>query len=139
MLDLNFVCDNLETVEANCRNRGVAVELNQLLSLRDQRSKLIVEGDNLRRDQKEISSQIPKTKDADEKQKLIARGKELREAIAANEKQVADVEPQLREVLVGIPNMTHPDAPVGQEADSKVLRIVGEIKKYSLCIFKPDT
>ena len=89
MLDLNFVCENREAVEANCRNRGVTVDLTQLLTLRDQRSKLIVEGDNLRRDQKEISAQIPKTKDADEKQKLIARGKELRESISANEKQVA--------------------------------------------------
>ena len=130
MLDLQFVCENREAVEANCRNRGVAVDLSQLLTLRDQRSKLIVEGDNLRRDQKEISAQIPKTKDADEKQKLIAKGKELREAITANERQVADVEPQLRDVLMGIPNMTHPEAPLGKEADSKVLRVVGEIKKF---------
>jgi seryl-tRNA synthetase len=130
MLDLQFVCDNLEAVQQNCRNRGVAVDLSQLTSLRELRSKLIVEGDNLRREQKEISAQIPTTKDAEAKQKLIAKGKELRESITANEKQVADVEPQLREVVVGIPNMTHPDAPIGQEADSKCLRNVGEIKKF---------
>lgn len=134
MLDLQFVCENREAVEANCRNRGVTVDLSQLTALRDQRSKLIVEGDNLRRDQKEISAQIPKTKVADEKQQLIAKGKELREAITANEKQVADVEPQLRDVLMGIPNMTHPEAPLGQEADSTVLRVVGEIKTFD---FKP--
>ncbi|MBM3968853.1 MAG: serine--tRNA ligase [Planctomycetes bacterium] len=134
MLDLQFVCDNLEAVETNCRNRGVVVDLSQLTSLRELRSKLIVEGDNLRREQKEVSAQIPTTKDAEAKQKLIAKGKELREAITANEKQVADVEPQLREVMSGIPNMTHPDAPTGGEADSKCLRIVGEIKKYD---FKP--
>jgi len=134
MLDLQFVCDNLEAVETNCRNRGVVVDLSQLTSLKELRSKLIVEGDNLRREQKEVSAQIPTTKDAEAKQKLIAKGKELREAITANEKQVADVEPQLREVMSGIPNMTHPDAPTGGEADSKCLRIVGEIKKYD---FKP--
>lgn len=134
MLDLQFVCENREAVEANCRNRGVVVDLTQLTALRELRSKLIVEGDNLRRDQKEISAQIPKTKDAEAKQKLIAKGKELREAITANEKQVADVEPQLRDVLMGIPNMTHPEAPLGQEADSKVLRVVGEIKKLD---FRP--
>jgi seryl-tRNA synthetase len=130
MLDLQFVCENLEAVEANCRNRGVTVDLSRLTSLRELRSRLIVEGDNLRREQKEISAQIPKTKDADEKQKLIAKGKELREAIVANEKQVAEVEPQLREVLCNIPNMTHPEAPIGGEADSKVLRVVGEIRKF---------
>lgn len=130
MLDLNFVCENLDAVQQNCRNRGVVVDLSQLTALRELRSKLIVEGDNLRREQKEISAQIPKTKDADEKQKLIAKGKELREAIAANEKQVAAVEPQIREVLGAIPNMTHPDAPTGGEADSKCLRIVGQIKKF---------
>jgi seryl-tRNA synthetase len=134
MLDLQFVCENLEAVQQNCRNRGVSVDLSRITSLRELRGKLIAAGDNLRREQKELSAQIPKTKDADEKQKLIAKGKELREAIAANEKQVADVEPQLREVLCNIPNMTHPDAPTGGEADSKCLRIVGEIKKFD---FKP--
>jgi seryl-tRNA synthetase len=134
MLDLQFVCENLEAVETNCRNRGVTVDLSRITALRELRSKLIVVGDNLRREQKEISAQIPTTKDAEAKQKLIAKGKELREAITANEKQVADVEPQLREVMSCIPNMTHPEAPTGGEADSKCLRIVGEIKKFD---FKP--
>ncbi|HLQ45969.1 MAG TPA: serine--tRNA ligase, partial [Planctomycetaceae bacterium] len=70
MLDLQFVCENLEAVKTNCRHRGVAIDLSRLTALRELRSKLIVEGDNLRRGQKELSAQIPKTKDADEKQTL---------------------------------------------------------------------
>ena len=34
MLDLQFVCENLEAVRANCQNRHVVVDLDRLLELR---------------------------------------------------------------------------------------------------------
>ena len=60
MLDLQFVCDNLEAVQANCRNRGVTIDLSQITSLRERRGQLIAEGDNLRREQKELSPLFPR-------------------------------------------------------------------------------
>jgi len=72
MLDLNFVCDNRDAVEENCKNRGLELDLSRLVELRDQRSEWIQTGDELRREQKEISGQIPKAKDNDERQTFIA-------------------------------------------------------------------
>lgn len=130
MLDLQFIVENQEAVAENCRNRGVEVDLAKIVEFRDLRSRLIQEGDQLRHEQKEVSGQIPKTKDAAQKQELIARGKELREAIAANEARLKDVEASLRSELVRVPNMTHPDAPVGRtEQDSVTVREWGEIPK----------
>lgn len=131
MLDLQFICDNKDAVAANCAHRGVAVDLNRLLELRESRNQLIVEGDDLRHRQKEVSAEIPKTKDAEKKQALITQGRELREQIAANEAGQKVIEEELRKEQVRIPNMTHPDAPVGHtEEDSKVLRTWGEPPKF---------
>ena len=96
MLDLQFICENADAVAENCRNRGVDVDLEKLLTLREQRSRLIKEGDDLRHDQRETSAKIPQTKDADEKQPLIARGKELRGLIQDNESQLKQFETELR-------------------------------------------
>ncbi|HEX6984692.1 MAG TPA: serine--tRNA ligase, partial [Planctomycetaceae bacterium] len=127
-------CENRDLVEANCRNRGVAVDLDGLIRLRDRRSELIQREDALRHEQKETSAGIPKTKDAAEKAKLVARGKELREQIAAAEADRRQVEAELRAIQATIPNLTHPDAPVGGEEASRVVRTWGEPPKFD---FKP--
>ncbi len=52
MLDPQFLCDNRELVEENCRNRGVSMDLGRLVELAGERRKLILKGDELRREQK---------------------------------------------------------------------------------------
>ena len=130
MLDLQFICENETAVAENCRNRGIDVDLGQLQKLRDQRGALISAGDQLRHEQKETSGQI-KSAPADEKQQLIARGKELREQVAENESQQKSIEADLRALQALIPNMTHPDAPVGKaEDDSVTVRTWGEKPQF---------
>lgn len=129
MLDLQFICDNPELVAENLRNRGVEVDLHSLISGRKLRSELIAQVEAVRREQNEISSRIPKEKDAAQKQQLIARGKELRQSVGDVEARLKEVEEQLLGLQKRIPNMTHPEAPVGaQETDSRVVRRWGEAR-----------
>jgi len=134
MLDLQFVCDNLDAVRTNCQNRHVQVDLDQLLTLREQRSQLIVSLDRDRQRQNEIAQSIPKEKSPEARQALIEQGKALKQSVPAVEAQLKDVEAEVRNVLMSIPNMTHPDAPLGGEADSKTVRTSGTIPKFD---FKP--
>jgi seryl-tRNA synthetase len=130
MLDLQFIVDNLETVAANNRNRGIDVDLDRLVALREKRSTLIQETEVLRRDQKETSSQIPKAS-ADEKPALIARGKELRGQISEGEAELKATEHELRDIQQLIPNLSHPDAPIGKvEKDSVAVRTSGEKPRF---------
>ncbi len=48
MLDLQYICDNLEAVATNCQNRGVSVDLARLAELRDARASHITEIDGTR-------------------------------------------------------------------------------------------
>ena len=130
MLDLQYLCDNVAAVEANCRNRGVPVDLTLLLQLAEQRRSLIVAGDAIRKEQNTVSAGIPKAPAA-EKPTLIARGKELREQVQKNDAGLKEIELQLRQEQCRVPNMTHPDAPVGtKEEDSRVVREVGHKPKF---------
>ena len=131
MLDLQFICDNAEAVLQNCRNRGVEVDMPALLELRQQRGSLIAKADEVRREQNDLSRRIPAEKDNTAKQALVARGKELRQAVADLETQLKQVEMTLRAEQARFPNMTHPEAPVGSLADdNKTVRSWGEPRKF---------
>lgn len=131
MLDLQYIYDNLEAVAANCRNRGVSVDLDQLKTLRDQRNALIAETDTARHASKELATKIPKA-DAATKATLVEQGRALRETISGLEERQKEVEAALRDIQSAIPNMTHPDAPVGQlETESVTVRTWGEPRQFS--------
>jgi seryl-tRNA synthetase len=131
MLDAAFVRDNLEAVKANCRNRNVKAEVDHVVTLDDERRRLISETQVLQQRANEVSKAIPKEKDNAKKQELIAEGKRLREQVAGLEKQREQVEADLRAVLLTIPNMTHPDAPVSADATgNKVIRTWGAPRAF---------
>ncbi len=135
MLDLQFICENQALVEENCRNRAVKVDLARLVELARQRSQLIVDGDKHRHEQKEIAAQIPKVSDKEKRQTLVDRGKQLKQLVAENEASLKTLESQLRELEMQVPNLTHPDAPVGAgDQGSRTLRTWGEKRAFE---FKP--
>jgi seryl-tRNA synthetase len=135
MLDLQFLCEHSDQVEENCRNRGVRVDIGAIVELAKKRSQLIVEGDKYRHEQKETSAQIPKTSDAAQKKALIERGKELRGLVSENEAALKTLEADLRTRAMEVPNMTHPEAPVGAGEDAnRVVKKWGELPKFD---FRP--
>lgn len=133
MLDLQFICDHRDLVVDNCKKRGVEVNVDAVVRLRDERNALIAKGDELRRQQKEVSAQIPKAS-AEERPKLVEQGKQLRDQVSQTEEQQKKVEEQLRDEQIRIPNMTHPSAPIGGEEDAFELRVWGDKPKFD---FKP--
>jgi seryl-tRNA synthetase len=131
MLDAAFIREHLAAVKENCANRNVKADVDAVVRLDDERKRLVQQTQIIQQRQNEVSKLIPKEKDPAKKQELIAEGKRLREQVGGMEKQVKQVEDDLHAVLLTIPNMTHPEAPVGKEAkDNKVLRTWGEPRKF---------
>src|SRR5579884_535061 len=131
MLDAAFIRANVDAVKENCRNRNVKCDVDRVVQLDDERKRLVQETQTLQQRQNEVSKLIPKEKDKDKKQTLIQEGRALREKVTALEGQLKQIETDLRTVLLTIPNMTHPDAPVGTTAeDNKVIRRWGEPRKF---------
>lgn len=130
MLDLQFICDHRDEVVENCKKRGVQADVDAVIRLRDQRNALIVRGDEIRRQQKDVSARIPKAT-ADERLALIEQGKVLRDEVSAIDEQLRVVEEQLRSEQARIPNLTHPEAPIGGEADAREIRVWGRRPEFS--------
>jgi seryl-tRNA synthetase len=135
MLDTHFVVENLDAVRANCKNRNVKVDLDSIPELDKKRRALLQQKQTLEQRANEVQKLVPKAKEKTEKERLIAEGKTLREQVADLGKQVEQAEEDLKAVVRCIPNMTHPDAPVGTTPeDNKVIKTWGEPRKFD---FKP--
>jgi seryl-tRNA synthetase len=131
MLDVHFIRDNVDLVQQNCRNRNVAADVSTVVKLDDLRRQGLHALQALQQRANEVSKLIPKEKDPAKKQELIQEGRKLREEVAGLEKEIKQTEADLHRVVSGIPNMTHPDAPVGlTPADNKVIKTWGEPRKF---------
>jgi seryl-tRNA synthetase len=131
MLDAAFIREHLEAVRANCRNRNVKADVDRVIQLDDERKRLIRETDAVKQKQNEVARLTGKEKDPTRRQELVAEGKQLKESVVGQEKQLKQVEEDLKAVLLTIPNMSHPDAPVGTTAeDNKVHHRWGEPRKF---------
>jgi seryl-tRNA synthetase len=131
MLDQHFIVQNLQAVKANCKNRNVSADIDRVVELDGERKRLAQETQALQQRQNEISKLIPQEKDKDKKQTLIQEGRKLREQVTVLEGQFKEIEAGEHALLLTIPNMSHPDAPVGTTAeDNKVIRRSGEPRSF---------
>ena len=131
MLDLKFIRENAEAVAENARNRGVGVDVGLVVELADRRSALMQELNELRQQQNRLAKSVGKERDSEARKRLIAESRSMKERIPEKERELAEVEGRLREEMVGIPNMTHPDAPIGKDDSENVeIRRWGDVPEF---------
>jgi seryl-tRNA synthetase len=135
MLDPQYIREHLDAVKANCKNRNVTADVDRVVALDDERKSILSKMQKDQEDANLIAKSVGQEKDPVEKQKKIDLGKMRRESVAKYQAEVKQVEADLRAVVSAIPNMTHPDAPIGAlPEDNKVIKKWGEPTKFD---FKP--
>ena len=117
MLDRKFIVENAEQVRQNCINRGADVDVDRFVELDSRRKALQLEIDGLNREANQVSKSIGKAKDQTEREAKKAEGRRLREQVSQFKSEMDRIAEELDAVHCSIPNMSHPDAPVG--ADDK--------------------
>jgi len=135
MLDLKYVIANLDAVRQNCVNRNVPAEaledLDRIAELETERKRVLTTVEDIRRRQNEIAQSTGKEKDPARRTELIEAGKRLKSEVGDHEEQLRRLDDEIKQRLGRIPNLSHPDAPVGlTEADSRELRKVGEPRAF---------
>jgi len=115
MLDFKFIKDNVNLVKDNIKKRNVRVDVDLVAELYGKRNALQQQIDSLRQLRNE-NAQKMKTKLAPEqREKLIREGKDFKEKIAQAEDEYKDIQTRLLEEASRIPNMTHPEVPLGND------------------------
>lgn len=135
MLDAAFIQDNPERVKENCRNRGVSdVPVDRVVTFEAKRKELVQKHDETAAKKNAISNQFAKAT-PEQRQALKVQAAALDKEIGATDDELKLVQDDLLANLFLIPNLTHPDAPVGADAAAnKVVARFGEKPKFD---FKP--
>jgi seryl-tRNA synthetase len=93
---------------------------------------------NTNADAMKAVAKLPKDEQGARRQALIDEGRALRDAGRALEEQTAAALAERDAAWLRVPNLTHPDAPVGEEADSRTLKTWGTPRDFSAEGFAPE-
>lgn len=136
MLDIRFIRENRDIVEAGAKKKHIKVDLTRLLELDDKRRESQLQFDTLRAEQNKASEAIAKAS-ADERQKLIANMSTVKEQMKKAEEQLAEVMKEWRLLMMHVPNVPDISVPEGDsDADNKEVRTWGTPRAFD---FEPKS
>lgn len=124
MLDLKLIREKPEWVKARLSTRGQDFPIEEILSLDKKRRELLQKVESLRHLRKEKSEQIGRLKKQgkDEEANLLAQEvKKIGEELKTLEAELSQVENNLQEKLLYLPNIPHETVPVGKDDSENVV------------------
>ena len=131
MLDYKFIKDNTAAVKQNIINRNMTADADKVVELYDKRTELVTKLQGLQQKRNENANAMKQKLDPEKRQELISAGKAIKEEISKIEIESKNVESELEEAARKIPNMVHPQAPIGKlDTENLEVKKVGTPRKF---------
>ena len=131
MLDYKFIKDNLAEVKEVIKNRNMEADADVVVELFDKRTALITKQQDLQQKRNENAKSMKQKLDDAKRAELIEAGKKIKEELSAMDKELAEVEEKLEEAARQIPNMLHPETPIGKlDTENLEVKVVGTPRKF---------
>ena len=118
MLDLKFIRENPEAVKQGIKNKNEKDRVNEIIELDEKRRALIAKTDELKAKRNQVSQQVGQMKKSGQDASgIIAEMKSVSDEITLLDSQLKEVEENLQDILMFVPNMPHSSVPVGKSAE----------------------
>src|SRR5216117_1398420 len=132
MLDLKFLRQNRERVEAGIALKGMTVDLARFYAIEERRLHLLHESEQLKAlrnaASEEIASRRKRGEPADEE---IRAMREVGERIKGMDTELKTLEEESESLAGWIPNLPHPSVPPGRDpAQNQVVRTWGDTSAF---------
>lgn len=131
MLDLKYIRENLDSVRRSLHDRGMKLDLENLLALDESRRRTLSELEGLRAQKNKANNEITlllKEK-RDAKPKIVSM-KGISNQIDDLENKSKELEGELDKILLTIPNIPHVSIPRGDASCNQILRSWGNLPKF---------
>lgn len=116
MLDLKFVRSHPEEIVAALEKRGGKISLDDFLALEEKRRQLLGDVEEMKARRNSVSKEVAVMKKAGQNaDAVMAEMRALGQDIDAGDKELREVEEQLNDCLMTIPNIPHDSVPVGPD------------------------
>jgi seryl-tRNA synthetase len=128
MLDINYIRENKDLVAQAAKNKNRPVDLDALLSLDEECSRLITQIQDIRQKRNVLAKQ------GNTPDNQVA-GKQIKEELKELEQRLNESQEKYTEILLAVPNVTHPDMPIGKDdSENVVLRRHGTIREFNFIV-----
>jgi seryl-tRNA synthetase len=121
MHELGYFREHLEEFEQMAANRGVAIDFAAFRAIDRERRERITAAELLKARRNKASEEIPRRKKAGEDvSALLAEMKQVSEEIKLADERIAELDKQLTDFMLTVPNRPHSSVPVGHDAGANV-------------------
>lgn len=133
MLDIKILRNEPDRIREALKKRNNDLDISPAIELDKARREIIAEVEQKKAKQNEISKQIPQLKKAGEDTtQIFAEMKELSNEIKTDDEKVRDIDAQLRDFMLRIPNIPCDDCPVGvDDSDNLEMRKNGTPREFT--------
>jgi seryl-tRNA synthetase len=133
MLDINLIRENPDLVRKALRDRQMdPAPVDAIIKIDDRRRGILTEVEALKAERNMASKEIGQMKDAASRQTKIEAMRVVGDKIAVLDKEVSEVETDLKSLTAALPNIPDERTPFGKdESENVVLRTVGDLPEFN--------
>lgn len=127
MLDIKILRTEPDRIREALKKRFNDLDITPAIELDKERRAILADAEQKKAKQNEITKQIPAMKKAGENtDKIFAEMRELSDEIKEDDVKISQIDEDLRNFMLKIPNIPNKDVPVGKDDTENV-----EIRRYS--------
>ncbi len=132
MLSLKFIRENIEKVKLSLQHKNVDFDVEALLSQDDKRRNLIQGVEQLKSERNIATKSIAdKKKNGEDSTTAINQMRLVSDKIKALDQELKQIDEDISDKLLFIPNVYHDSVPIGQtEDDNELVRVWGNKVKF---------
>ena len=132
MLDIKFIRDNKDIVQAGAKKKRVEIDIAKLITLDDERLKALKEIEDLRAEVNKVSNDIVRDQDPAHKTQLIEEMRAVKEDIKSKEEKLKRIVEEWQKMMLLVPNIPDMSVPEGNsDQENKEIKIWGDKPAFS--------
>lgn len=137
MLDIKFIRENKDLIKEGARKKRIDFNVDELLTIDDQRRELMTKAEAKRAEQNAASEKIAQAKSPEERQQLIDSMQQVKADLQAEEEKLKEVMKQWQNLMVQVPNIPDISVPEGEsDKDNREVKTWGDKPTFS---FQPKS
>src|SRR3989338_6866822 len=120
MLDIKFIRENKDVVQAGAVKKHIDIDIDRLITLDDERLKVLKEVEDLRREVNKVSNSISRDQDGATKMQLIEEMRLVKDDIKEKEEKLKQIMEEWQKIMLQIPNVPDMSVPEGKSDEENV-------------------
>ncbi len=127
MLDIKFIRENKDIVQAGAKKKHVDIDIEKLLAVDDARLETLKAVEDLRAEVNKVSLNISRDLDSSAKMQLIEEMRVVKEDIKSHEDKLKNIMEEWQGLMLQVPNVPDMTVPEGKtDAENQEVKVWGE-------------